>query len=581
MRLNEDLKWHSYSSGWLLHVMIDTGLASTTFVPNPSAWHIWIDPAYPQGAINVYPAAEGGLVHTFPHMEANEPPRPKWPCRRGKLCLVTPQSVFARLGDRREPSDANERLFWHLQRAVSWVSAAASNTLLQPGDPFELPRFVQEDERPLTVAHQENARTFGLWQKTNPTWGIATLAPAADRADLLAIKEFLDEAWRPLVTYTWGDAVGHVDTAWAAWLRLPDLPVLPPWKAPRTWAQLVQTCATLGLDWAEMIDQMAWMGRRRPVDLLLLGFPVSGRVGEAPTQLTWQAIRLPRIGGDTAAPQGFRPNRYGRRQQVHLAFAPGATITWQPTYNWDAAVLGARGRYAEPVRTSRALLIGVGAVGAPLGEMLVRGGMQDLDLVDPDRLEAGNLVRHTLALMQVRASKASALASRLGRLAPFARVRAFPVALPTVRPALARVLTESDLVIDCTAEDEVLATLSTYADGRIRRYVSISVGWQARRLYFFFALGKCFPADAFAIAYAPWAEREAVDQAKCGCAADAPGCWHPLFPARYDATILLVAAAAQMIERACTGALAAGLHVLECRTDANGLPGLRQVTAQG
>lgn len=562
-------------------MIIVTGMAPTPFVPNPSTWCVWIDPAYPLGEIKVYPAAEGGLVHTFPHMEANEPPRPECPWRGGKLCLVTPQAVFARLGDRREPFDAHERLFWHLQRAVSWVHAATSNTLLQPSDRFELPRFVHDGKSPLTVAHQENAATFTLWQATDRSWGTASLAAVADRSDVLAVTEFLDEAQQPLVVYSWGDAVARRGTIWAAWLRLPGLPLLPPWAAPRTWAQLGQACLALGLDWSETVDQMAWWGRRRPVDLLLLGFPVPLRVGEAPSQLTWQAIRLPRLGGDTPPPKGFRRNRRGRRQQARLAFVHGAPIAWQPTYNWDAEVLGARGRYAEPVRTARTLLVGAGAFGAPLGEMLVRGGMEELRVVDPDRIEAGNLVRHSLGLREVCTHKASALTWRLGQLTPFARIRDYSTALPIHFPELAQLLADCDLILDCTSEDDVLATLATYTDGRLRRYVSVSVGWQARRLYFFAALGEYFPADIFAAAYAPWAEREAADQLENGCAADAPGCWHPLFPARHDAAILLVAASAQMIERVYTGELASGLHVLERVIDANGLPGLRPALTDG
>lgn len=579
--LDDDLKWHSRSCGWLLHLTIVTGLAPTPFVPDPSAWCVWIDPAYPLGDIKVYPAIAGGFVHTFPHMDANEPPQPECPWRGGQLCLVTPEAVFARLGDRREPADAHNRLLWHLERAVNWVFAAAANKLLQPGDPFELPRFVHDDQRQLTVAHQESAATYTLWQTTDCSWGIARLATVADRKDVLAVTEFLDQAQRPLLAYAWGDAVAQQGTVWAAWLRLPSMPLVPPWAAPRTWVQLGQACLALGFKWSETVDQMVWCGRRRPVDLLLLGFPVPLRVGEAPVQLTWQAIRLPPLGEDTPAPKGFRPNWRGRRQQARMAFVAGAHIAWQPTYNWNTEVLGARGRYAAPVRKARALLIGAGALGAPLGEILVRGGVEELRVIDPDRIEAGNLVRHSLGLRQLRTHKASALARRLGRLTPFARIRGYAAALPTSRPELVQLLAESDLILDCTSEDNVLATLATYTDGRMRHYVSVSVGWQARRLYFFAAQGEHFPADIFAAAYSPWAEREEVDQLESGCATDAPGCWHPLFPARHDAAILLVAAAAQMIERVYTGELAAGLHVLECTIDANGLPGLRRAVVEG
>ena len=98
--------------------------------------------------------------------------------------------------------------------------------------------------------------------------------------------------------------------------------------------------------------------------------------------------------------------------------------------NWHPDQIGSRGRLPKSFTEARVLLIGAGALGSSVAEMLVRGGVSDLTVFDPQRVEAGNLVRHTLGFDVIGTSKALALAAHLNGANPNARVRGFAAPFP-------------------------------------------------------------------------------------------------------------------------------------------------------
>jgi tRNA A37 threonylcarbamoyladenosine dehydratase len=60
--------------------------------------------------------------------------------------------------------------------------------------------------------------------------------------------------------------------------------------------------------------------------------------------------------------------------------------------------------------SKRVLLIGAGAIGSALGELLVRGGVRDLTVIDSENATVGNLTRHTLTMDEAGNSKAMSVA---------------------------------------------------------------------------------------------------------------------------------------------------------------------------
>ena len=104
------------------------------------------------------------------------------------------------------------------------------------------------------------------------------------------------------------------------------------------------------------------------------------------------------------------------------------------------------------------LLIGAGALGASVAEMLVRGGVRKLTVLDFDAIHAGNLTRHTLTLEDLSAPKASALADHLNQLSPHVDVNWIDTAFPAVKGESLLQILRCGIVIDYGARPDPLCT---------------------------------------------------------------------------------------------------------------------------
>jgi molybdopterin/thiamine biosynthesis adenylyltransferase len=116
---------------------------------------------------------------------------------------------------------------------------------------------------------------------------------------------------------------------------------------------------------------------------------------------------------------------------------------------------------AARLALSSAAIIGCGAVGSFLTEMLAMSGVGSLVLVDPERLMPGNCIRHLAGPDLVPQFKVEAIKSILA-----SRQLQIPVEAHCDRlgPELAfRLLTRCDIVIDCAADGGVTGLLEHLA----------------------------------------------------------------------------------------------------------------------
>ena len=124
-------------------------------MPKDTCWVALVDGSYPAGRIRIYPARDGGLVHTFPHQDRNVVSHAEW--RTGKPCLDSPTQGLGRIaGGPEHKADMEERLRWHVERCLVWLEAAAKDQLMVSGEPFEVPQSPREllIDR-FTVIHDE------------------------------------------------------------------------------------------------------------------------------------------------------------------------------------------------------------------------------------------------------------------------------------------------------------------------------------------------------------------------------------------------------------------------------------------
>lgn len=540
--LLEDWQWLVRAGKWALRCRLQVEVPPGSRVPAESSWYVLASPRYPAGDVSVWPDKEGGVTETFPHQGHNAPGDPALPFRTGWLCLKESLGGWRPQG--REPRDADGRLLWYVERARAWLHAAARDELLRPGEPTWLPLLPDEaqicqllySEGPEHLAgwysHQERVHLVGLRRQLF--------------SGLLVMSEVYDRSGQRQSERRWGSDMSMLSEPprQALLVRLDELPVLPPYRWPRTWRELRQAFSEQGVSLEEVLRRGYLALRGEVLLVLLLAVPLPRLIGERPDRMHLFALHLPLTG-----PLAQEQEEAWWRRQRNETIAADTALRWMGASNWHPAVIGARGRLAEKVTQRRMLLVGAGSVGSILAEMLVRAGLQDLVLMDGDHLEIGNLVRHTATQDQLPLFKAAAVMGRLNLSSPHARTSACCEHFPPSTSQGRDLAQQCDLVLDLTGEDAVVSQLAEFPWEGERLFLSFSLGAGARRLFCYAAYGRTFPAEDFHQQLRPWLEHE---RAEPGEALDEVGCHDPFFRARVDEVWLMAALAVPMIERWAT-----------------------------
>ena len=558
----------SAESAWAVQLQLMSA-RSSEFVPEDTRWVALIDDGYPAGRIRFFPAQEGGLVHTFPHQDRNVVPvlsHATW--RLGKPCLDSPSQRLGRVAGGPEPTDdAVDRLRWHVERCLAWLEVAATEQLMVHDEPFEVPQCPSELlNTSFTVVHDEGPDTLPEWNGHAGRFGEVHWGVLPGFEKTVLAEEFFGargariRSCRRASSPTEKPRVGY----WWLW---PAPIVSPPWHAPGTWGDLRRTADRLKVDIDEFIRWLAHHAGGEQEVIVLLGYPIPTLWNGGPVEVHWQAIMSPDIPKKIKPMNGFRPNRRGRGDRLRRdIFCGSKKLSYLKTSNWHPDRLQARGRFPAALREYSIAVVGAGALGSAVAEILARGGVTEMLIIDHDNLEAGNLVRHTLSGAYLGQNKAAGVAARLRGVAPMSRITPLPERLPQGE-SLQILLEPFDVVVDCTGEDDVLRRLGAGWWSIPRLFLSTSLGFAALRLFIFEAHASCFPFEEFHDAVRPWLKRERAQWTEAGETLEGAGCWSPLFPARSDDVWLAAVATVKHLERAVAGESQHGLRVLEQRND--------------
>jgi hypothetical protein len=549
-------------------------------VPPTTNWYVFVNDTYPSGIISIMPAVEGGLPGFFQHQARafpDEKPGQKW--RDAKICVATNTENNLYNTSEIEPTTSDDRLAYQVGRAIEWVRRASHGTLIAAGEPFEMPFFTEASARP--VAFWEGPETLETWGQVTQQFGLVDLVRLGTHGGCLVAREFESPSGKTLVVPPWGAHIaGSRTSAKGVWVRFPALPILPPWAAPVTWGELREAATLQGFDLDTYLRPALELALERRIRHLLVGFAVEETIGGDRMRYQWQPATLT-ISSNARRRRRGSSRRHRRSPWVfdyQIAASDDSPIHWLWGTNWHPDQIGSRGRLPEALRDSRVLLIGAGSLGSMVGEMLVRGGVKDITILDPDVVEAGNLVRHTLTLDDVQGGKAEALAARLNRSNPNAVARGFKDWFPTLAETARGHVNRADLVIESTGLDFVIEALGWYPWPSPRRFLSTSVLYGAEKLLLFVADAAAFPTQVFREQVDPWLAKQRDEHR------DMPhegvGCWHPVFPARADDMFLLASATVRALSDwpYPSGPL---LRVLERSGDAQRLPALNLVEFGG
>ena len=568
--------WDPDRLRWIMHCRITADVDPQGPIPPVTDWFVLIGEDYPHGRIGIYPAKAGGITRTFPHQDYNGEGKADSPWRSGKLCTWTNAAPLHRRGYDSEPAEPELNLAWHLRRAQAWLELASAGELTQPGDPYELP-YVPHGNG-MSIAFCEGSSTLRSWLPRGKRCGIARGKMREAEPPILAVTRFESGKDRPPVEQEWGRGVVGADAQDSAWIRLEGVPVLPPYQIPMTWGELREACRIqgVGLD-ALLRPAVGRLASGSPV--LLIGFPIPARVGGPDSRMHWLALQLPE---KTPRPRaGFRNTEEGRWLAYRTAaLADHQPLYWLETANWHREEISVRGQLGEVIARSRLLIIGAGAIGSVLSELLARAGVRDIAVLDPDRLEAGNLVRHTLLSSNIGRSKAISLGDRLTDATVHGHVSAAFGGFPPIDEEQAEMVRDSGIIIDTTGEDAVPAQMDAFEWRGVRTFISVSLGIHARRLFFFAARDTSFPQREFVERLQPWLQLERNEYDLEDLPRDGPGCWHPRHPARIDDVWMMTAAAVKLIEQVVESPPGFPYFTVleQDRTDDGTFTGIRQAT---
>ncbi len=539
-------------SFWAFALRLHIG-SHSEFIPQASEWYALLEDTYPFGDIRIYPSKTNGISVTFPHQDLNSFGNEKLPWREGKLCLDTPVQRLGRIAGGKDPiGDYEERLRWYLTRALAWLDCAATNSLMQDGDPFEIPYY--RDSSHQQIIHDESLETFPFWKPyAASSVGVVVFNTVSktDNRESVVCFETMNGALIRKTRFFSEEAHGPKNRRrhTGFWWLWGGPIVLLPWKAPTNWGELRAAGNHQGINVDEILKGIAPLVRGKGATTLLVGYPIPLLCGGEPLEIYWHAIMLPPLMSAKKPPKGFRPTEGNFWERDRLqAFLDQKELVYLKTENWHPSRMQARGRFSPQMCQSKVGLIGCGALGSIVGELLVREGIKDIILVDNKPLGAHNLVRHTLYGDDIGKNKASALTDRLSSAYPFSKIVAVNKSLPMDVDELEVLLMDRKIVIDCTGSDAVIQVLSNAWWEMPRLFVSASVGYKALRTFIFTSICNQFPSDQFLTLLEPFLNEERKLWVEDGETLEGPGCWSPLFPARFDDLLLSATACIKIVE---------------------------------
>ncbi len=545
VKILQDWKNDPQLNKWFLKIEINS--EKSLIIQNKSIWYIVVDEDYPKGEVKIFPDACSDFTVTLEHQSNNGEIEKNKLWRKGSLCLESQLKCLGRYDSHLEPIDVDYRLSWNVKRAVNWINAANNNELIVTKDSFELPQFKRGDLEYFVFS--EDMASFSEWQMVESNFGIAELDQYKSEPSVYFVKEFKTN-YGNSINVNWGNylsqSFGKLSTA--IWVMLNDVPVINRWQAPNSFDELIVACKDQKIHLMNILKHLVPFIRDGKSHFLLLGFPIPKIVGDQNLIIHWQALKLPIISRGKYTARGFRNDEKGMwRRDKNQILTPDLKLNWLKCQNWNINEINSRGRLIEDITAMKILVIGVGTIGSAVAELLTRSGVNKIVIIDSDKLEIGNLSRHPLGLMQIGKSKSEEMAIYLNQVNPHVKVE-YNNDDFEFSDEHDDEFDEFDLIIDCSGEDIILDELENFEFKKEKFFVSISIGFAAKRLYLFLQKDKRFNSDNFREKRSFWLEKEKSEFSEYDLPRDGTGCWSPVFPARYDDILIASSTALKVIE---------------------------------
>lgn len=124
------------------------------------------------------------------------------------------------------------------------------------------------------------------------------------------------------------------------------------------------------------------------------------------------------------------------------------------------------GVVAESISQKRVVMLGLGALGSEVAELLVKAGVGGFKMCDMDRLSTGNVARHVGGLNEFGAPKVRVVATRIHEINPYIKFDESDLIFGTAVHSLedlAEFIRPADLVISTVADESVESVINQVA----------------------------------------------------------------------------------------------------------------------
>jgi len=547
----DDFKWDSNKECWYLKLELTSDFNG--IIPKKSLWYLTALEEYPRGNIRIYPDSKTGFDETYEHQSNNGLNSDEDLWKSGNLCLDSQFRDFNLIYNEEE-QDADKKIVWHVCRAIEWIDALNTNSLVKTGDPFELPQFVSTV--PLKFVFMENHETFKKWGKNNFKKGYITNAIFENgQFGFFVANEFRDETDEVILKLDWGTFLSEKkDFNEGIWFLLDEIPVLKHWQAPNTFNELINIFENEERDFISefktLIQGKDEIFRNNENHLIILGFPIPEKIGEENKTIHWQAFQFKFNCLETCNPtikyMDFKNRIYFKKDKKLLS--SDNSVEWLDSQNWSENKILNRGSLSQTFKSKNVLMIGVGTIGSVMANIMVHEGIKDITLIDNDYLEIGNLSRYNLTLNELYKHKSEEFSKHLNKINPFANAKYIKSTFDYDEEETQN-YDKFDIIVDCTGENQVLHDLEKYDFKSEKIFISVSIGINADDIYLLLQKGCKFNASNFINELQPFMieNQERLDE--MDLPRDGTKCWMPVFPVKYHDILSISSLAVKVIEK--------------------------------
>lgn len=539
---------------WVILLNLRNKGKVTSDFPEWTSWYVMLGMNYPEDDITFYPLKKGGISAVYPHQSPHQLFEESLPFFASNPCL---EQYHPGLISQKYDID---KLYQYVVQSLEWIKRASQGDLLAEGDHFELVAYPSSTDT--KVIFSEDKLSFTRWKNSEEKVGFCNIKSGSisknQHRKIFYITDFYfgknsyKKENKQIKLVKWGNYVVSEKTQEqrGIWLKLKEMPRLEPWEAPKNWGELISILKESKIDFKKDIFPILDEMRDGLTHYMVLGFPIPKIVGSPNIEYFWQALTLPVLSNvRTPAKQfkGFRKNELGYRTvDKKFLFSKNKKITWVKSENWSPSSLISRGGVTEEINQLNYLVIGVGSLGSAITELMVRAGVTKLDIIDPDILKMGNLVRHKLLASDINYTKASKMQERLSNSNIHYTGKSFTENIEDYLRKNPKALSKYDVIIETTGDDKVLNSISSI-DSNVKMF-SISIGLDAKHLYVYSENNRNIDMEMFVTKINPFLKMDSTDFQPNLHPRDGIGCWHPLFPARIDHVEILAGIAVNIIE---------------------------------